>query len=237
MKSAEFTNEALSELQLRPVERSEETRYQEQMARHHYLGELPKIGETAWYVATWREQWVAQLSISAAALKCGVRDRWIGWDFRSQYGRLKLIANNSRFLILPEWHRSNIGSRVLSLTERRVGADCGQRLISDLRMQLGKQGRVIEQREFLLCSQRLGAAGECALRVAHALAAEFRRLLCMHCAGRANERIDDGIGHRGGKVGQGLRIFQEFPHTPYFTRRLRFLRYRENARPLRAAAQ
>ena len=123
MESAKFTNEALSELQVRPVEQSEETRYQEQMARHHYLGELPKIGETLWYVATWRAQWVAQLSLSAAALKCGVRDRWIGWDFRSQYGRLKLIANNSRFLILPDWHRPNLGSRVLSLTERRVVAD------------------------------------------------------------------------------------------------------------------
>ncbi len=105
------------------MERSEETRYQEQMARHHYLGGMPKIGETVWYVATWRDQWVAQLSVSACALKCGVRDRWIGWDFRSQYGRLKLIANNSRFLILPDWHRRNIGSRVLSLTERRIKAD------------------------------------------------------------------------------------------------------------------
>ena len=63
------------------------------------------------------------MSLSAVALKCGVRDRWIGWDFRSQYGRLKLIANNSRFLILPEWQRPNVGSRVLSLTERRVATD------------------------------------------------------------------------------------------------------------------
>jgi hypothetical protein len=93
------------------------------MARHHYLGELPKIGETLWYVATWREQWVAQVSLSAAALKCGVRDRWIGWDFRSQYGRLKLIANNSRFLILPEGRWPNVGSRVLSLIQRRVRGD------------------------------------------------------------------------------------------------------------------
>ena len=123
MEWAQWTKEALSELRVRPVERSEEARYQEQMARHHYLGALAKIGETLWYVATWREQWVAQLSLSAAALKCGVRDRWIGWDFRSQYGRLKLIANNSRFLILPEWRRPNVGSRVLSLTERRVVAD------------------------------------------------------------------------------------------------------------------
>ena len=123
MEAGEFSNEALSEIRVRPVERGEEARYQEQMAQHHYLGALAKIGVTAWYVATWRDQWVAQLSFSAAALKCGVRDRWIGWDFRSQYGRLKLIANNSRFLILPEWHRPNLGSRVLSLTERRVTAD------------------------------------------------------------------------------------------------------------------
>ena len=60
MESAEFTNEALSELQVRPVERNEERRYQEQKAQHHYLGELPKIGQTLWYIATWREQWVAQ---------------------------------------------------------------------------------------------------------------------------------------------------------------------------------
>ncbi len=123
MESSEFSNEALWEIRVRPVERSEEARYQEQMARHHYLGALGKIGETVWYVATWGEQWVAQLSLSASALKCGVRDRWIGWDFRTQYGRLKLIANNSRFLILPDWHRPNIGSRVLSLTERRVVRD------------------------------------------------------------------------------------------------------------------
>ena len=70
------------------------------MALHHYLGSLSKIGETRWYVTAWGEQWVAFLSISAAALKCGIRDRWIGWDFTSQYGRLKLVANNRRFLIL-----------------------------------------------------------------------------------------------------------------------------------------
>jgi hypothetical protein len=110
---------ALDEVRLRPVQGSEESRYQEQMAQHHYLGALPKIGASVWYVATGRDQWVAQLSLSAAALKCGVRDRWIGSDFRSQYGRLKLIANNRRFLILPDWHRPNVGARVLSLLERR----------------------------------------------------------------------------------------------------------------------
>ena len=126
MEAAEFTHKALSEIRVRPVERGQDAQYQEQMARHCYLGALAKIGETAWYVTIWREQWVAQLSFSAA-LKCEVRDRWIGGDFRSQYGRLKVIANNSRFLILPQWHQPNLGSRVLSLTERRVAADCQAR--------------------------------------------------------------------------------------------------------------
>jgi hypothetical protein len=83
------------------------------MQAHHYLGALPKIGETLWYVATWREAWVALLSFSAAAWKCAARDRWIGWPFRHQYARLPLLANNSRFLILPTWHRPNVASRTL----------------------------------------------------------------------------------------------------------------------------
>ena len=114
---------SLKEVRLHPVQSCEEKRYQGLMQRHHYLGALPKIGETLWYVATWHEQWVALVSFSAAALKCAVRDRWIGWDFRHQYDRLHLLANNTRFLILPDWHRPNLASRTLSLCQRRLPGD------------------------------------------------------------------------------------------------------------------
>jgi len=113
----------LWEVHIRPVERSEEGRYQELMDEHHYLGRLPKISETIWYVALWRNQWVALLSFSAAALKCSARDQWIGWSPRHQYNRLKLVANNSRFLILPDWHVPNLGSRVLSMCQKRLLSD------------------------------------------------------------------------------------------------------------------
>ncbi len=113
----------LKKISVRPVFESEEPRYRELMGQHHYLGDLAKIGHTLWYVATYEQQWVALLSFSASALKCAARDRWIGWDYRHQYGRLKLIANNSRFLILPEWHLPNLGSKVLALCERRIKAD------------------------------------------------------------------------------------------------------------------
>ena len=113
----------LKPISVRPAHASEELRYRELMQQHHYLGDLAKIGHTLWYVATYEHEWIALLSFSASALKCAPRDRWIGWDKRHQYGRLKLIANNSRFLILPEWHHPNLGSKVLALCQRRIGSD------------------------------------------------------------------------------------------------------------------
>ncbi len=108
---------------VRPVRNSEESIFREIMQAHHYLGALPKIGNTLWYVATYRNDWQALLIFSAAALKCGVRDHWIGWDFRHQYDRLNLLANNSRFLILPHSHHKNLASKVLSLCKHRIQQD------------------------------------------------------------------------------------------------------------------
>jgi hypothetical protein len=113
----------LHQIAVRPVAACEEARFQSLLQAHHYLGALPKIGHTLWYVATCNAQWLALLSFSAAAWKCAARDRWIGWDLRLQYDRLHLIANNTRFLILPEAHQPNLASRVLGLCERRLGAD------------------------------------------------------------------------------------------------------------------
>jgi Druantia protein DruA/DDE_Tnp_1-associated len=113
----------LSEVLVRPVHPHEEQRFQHLMQKHHYLGVLPKISETLWYVALFADQWIALLSFSAPALKCSPRDRWIGWNFRHQYDRLKLLSNNSRFLILPQWHVANLASRILSLCHKRLPSD------------------------------------------------------------------------------------------------------------------
>ena len=113
----------LGEVAVEPVAAKDEGRYQRLMGAHHYLGALPKIGETLWYAARWRGEWVALAGFSAPALKCGARDRWIGWDFRTQYDRQHLLANNSRFLILPGRRVPNLGSRVLALCGRRLAAD------------------------------------------------------------------------------------------------------------------
>jgi hypothetical protein len=76
----------LQEIIVRPVYSSEEPVFQELMQAHHYLGALPKIGNTLWYVATYQNNWQALLVFSAAALKCGVRDHWL------QIGGLQVTA-------------------------------------------------------------------------------------------------------------------------------------------------
>lgn len=117
----------LKEVIVRPVHKLEEKRYQYLMEAYHYLGSMPKISETLWYIANLCNEWVALISFSAAAWKCKVRDCWIGWDFRHQYDRLKLLTNNSRFLILPNWHYPNLASRILSLCHKRLCRDWQER--------------------------------------------------------------------------------------------------------------
>lgn len=112
----------LNQVTVRRVTAEEESRFSELLARHHYLGALPKIGQTLWYVACVGDAWCALASFSGASLKCASRDQLIGWR-RQRAARLKLLANNSRFLILPEFRVPNLGSRVLSLCERALARD------------------------------------------------------------------------------------------------------------------
>ena len=117
----------LEEISVRQVDKSAEFKYQQLMEKYHYLGAIPKIGETIWYVGLHDDQWVALISFSGAALKCSARDQWIGWNYRHQSGRLKLLANNSRFLILPMTEAKNLGSKLLSLCLKRISSDWVER--------------------------------------------------------------------------------------------------------------
>ena len=112
----------LSEVAVDIVAAEDEARFHDLMQTHHYLGAVPGMGETVRYVAHHGGRWLALAMFSAPALKCGVRDHWIGWDRGVQFGRLHLVTNNSRFLILPGGER-NLGSRVLSLCTRRLVRD------------------------------------------------------------------------------------------------------------------
>jgi hypothetical protein len=104
-----------------PVERRQ---FQRLLRKHHYLGGLKAVGEQMWYAAVdWQGQWLALLLFSAAAKHLKHRDQWIGWTRAQRDRRLSLVANNSRFLILPHAHTPNLGSRVLRLALDRLSRD------------------------------------------------------------------------------------------------------------------
>ncbi len=93
------------------------------MAHHHYLGFRGLVGEALYYVACVDDQWVALLGWAAAAWRCRARDRWIGWTRPQQWARLRYVANNARFLILPGVQIPHRASKTLALTTRRLAAD------------------------------------------------------------------------------------------------------------------
>ena len=116
-------SELLKKVKVRLVQESEVETWNQLMGEHHYLGFRTLVGESLKYVATFDNQWVALLGWGTAAFKCGPRDKWINWPSERPWDRLKFIANNQRFLILPNIHCTNLASKILALTTRRLCED------------------------------------------------------------------------------------------------------------------
>jgi Domain of unknown function (DUF4338)/DDE_Tnp_1-associated/Transposase DDE domain len=114
---------SLDSLEIRLIMPDEATEWESLMSRHHYLGYRRIVGESLRYVALLDGQWVALLGWGAAAFKSRHRDAWIGWHPQLQWQRLKLIANNVRFLVLPGITIKNLASKTLALTTRRLSDD------------------------------------------------------------------------------------------------------------------
>jgi SRSO17 transposase len=91
--------------------------------QHHYLGCRKLLGRRLKYLAFSGGRPVAALSWSAAALKTGARDEYIGWSAPQRKAQLHRIVNNSRFLILPWVRIPHLASHVLSQNIRRLSRD------------------------------------------------------------------------------------------------------------------
>jgi len=120
--------ELVATVQVRLIRAEERARFMKLLTRHHYLGELQPVGEQMLYVAVGKNGgWRALLVFCAAAKHLRHRDKWIGWTNEQRRRRLALVANNARFLILPEYAVPNMGTRVLKLALDRVSDDWQQR--------------------------------------------------------------------------------------------------------------
>ena len=114
----------LSEVAVRPVRDAEErARWDRLMDERHYLGFRGMFGDGLRHVATAPDgRWLALLGWCAGSFKVGARDAWIGWAPEQQFRRLRLVANNCRFLVLGRGRVPNLASRALSLSPRCVPA-------------------------------------------------------------------------------------------------------------------
>lgn len=103
------------------------------MDRYHYLGCRGHVGEHMKYMAYDRYQRpLACLLFGSAAWKTAARDRYIGWDAATRQGNLKLLTNNTRFLILPWVRVPNLASFILGACLRRLRSDWSTRYGHDL---------------------------------------------------------------------------------------------------------
>lgn len=97
------------------------SRYKELLNMHHYLGYRSEVGHNMRYIAQADEHPVACMGWAAAALKVACRDRFIGWSAEQRLKRLHLVANNTRFLVIPRV--PHLASHLLAANTRRLAAD------------------------------------------------------------------------------------------------------------------
>jgi hypothetical protein len=104
--------------------RSQRAWVKEVLSRFHYLGFGGSVGENLQYVVRDAQQRpLACLVFGAAAWKCQDRDRYIGWSAEQRQKHLALLANNTRFLILPWVKVPHLGSWILGQVAGRIAED------------------------------------------------------------------------------------------------------------------
>jgi len=104
--------------------------WRELIGRYHYLGDRVPVGATLRYFARsarWPDHVLACVGWTSAAWRIAVRDRWIGWTDAQRRRALPYVVNNSRFLILPWVHVSDLASHILARCARQLPADWAAR--------------------------------------------------------------------------------------------------------------
>ena len=119
-----FLPASAREITLRLACPDKRVRWDALMDERHYLEFRQFAGRGLRYVAEYHKQWLALIGRQSGAFKCRPRDRWIGWRPQQQFPRLRLIANNTRMLLLcPPRAVHNLASCVMAANLRRLSAD------------------------------------------------------------------------------------------------------------------
>jgi hypothetical protein len=114
----------LGPLEVRQVRRTpEEALFNSLLQQHHYLGYSQPVGEHLKYLVFARGRPVACVAWSSAPRHLGSRDRFIGWSAQARLRNIRLLAYNTRFLILPWVSVPHLASHILGRMARTLSAD------------------------------------------------------------------------------------------------------------------
>ena len=114
----------LGVLEIRQVRRTpEEALFNALMQQHHYLGYTQPVGEQLKYMVFAGERPIACMAWSSAPRHLGSRDRYIGWSSQARLANVRLLAYNTRFLILPWVTVPHLASHLLGRIAKRLSGD------------------------------------------------------------------------------------------------------------------
>ena len=117
----------LQPIELRQVRRTgEEPLFNSLLEYYHYLGYTQPVGEHLKYLAYAQGRPVAAFAWSSAPRHLGARDRFIGWSAQARRENIRLLAYNTRFLILPFVQVPHLASHLLGRMARALPQDWEQ---------------------------------------------------------------------------------------------------------------
>jgi len=111
-------------LELRQVRRtSEESVFNGLIEAHHYLGYTQPVGEHLKYIVYAGQRPLACFAWSSTPRHLGPRDRYLGWSAATRRQNIRLVAYNSRYLILPWVQVPHLASHLLGRMVRMLPAE------------------------------------------------------------------------------------------------------------------
>jgi hypothetical protein len=90
---------------------------------HHYLGYEQPVGEHLKYLVWAKRRPITCLAWSSAPRHLSSRDRYIGWSATARRRNLRLVAYNTRFLILPWIRVPHLASHILGQVTKSLSRD------------------------------------------------------------------------------------------------------------------
>ncbi len=109
----------LGALEFRQVRRSaDESLFDSLIQTHHYLGYTQPVGEHLKFLVYEGQRPLSCFAWSSAPRHLGPRDRFLGWSVAARRCNVRLVAYNSRFLILPWVEVPHLASHLLGRMAR-----------------------------------------------------------------------------------------------------------------------